>query len=229
MAINPETSSSADVFGTSLTIAKPSGTVEGDVLVAIVQATDPDTAITGPSGWTVIDEIRVDPSGTFFRHSTWYKVAGASEPADYTWSGADTHWDGLITRWSGVDNSTPIDVQGTESEGESTSPNGTGVTTVTDDAMLLYLEGNRDASVTNTPPTGMTEFVENNGRLTESLAYEEITTAGATGDRTGTLSASDTWAATLVALRPADVEVSDLNVRVWRANPEHTSPEVEVA
>jgi hypothetical protein len=68
---------------TSVTVDKPSGTAEGDLLLAQVKLT-PRT-VTGPSGWQ-----RLLPEPSFAGYPDyWYKVAGASEPSTYqwTWSG----------------------------------------------------------------------------------------------------------------------------------------------
>lgn len=203
MAIVAESASSTNVFGDTLTITKPSGTVSGDVLVAVVGNQAGDDAITGPSGWTEVQQARAAENSIIWRHSVWYLVAGGSEPADYGWSSISTHWGGGIVRFSGVDNGTVEDATATNNSGASTSPTGTGLTTVTDGAMLVYCPTWRDAAAVLTPPTGMTEQYEVNSRIGVSEATEEIATAQATGSRTGTLDASQSWYVTMMALKPA--------------------------
>lgn len=62
------------------TIAKQSGTVDGDILVIRVQAQDPAAQVTsGPSGFTLVGR---DGCNTFSSW-TYYKTA-ASEPASYS-------------------------------------------------------------------------------------------------------------------------------------------------
>lgn len=90
---------------TSITVAKPSGVIENDLMYAVIQQTNADV-VTGPSGWARID----GGSGNDF--SSWYKVAGASEPVDYTWTAASAKWAGAIVAYSGVDTSDPLDVTG---------------------------------------------------------------------------------------------------------------------
>ncbi len=73
---------SDDTAGHSeLTVAKPNGTVENDVMIAII-AVDKDQVNT-PSGWTLRDTIAHDSS---YDIVTLTKLAGASEPADYTFT-----------------------------------------------------------------------------------------------------------------------------------------------
>jgi hypothetical protein len=71
---------------TSLLCGKPTGTVEGDIMFALVSyrgAAIGDTINSIPSGWST----PALASETSARESSWlyWKVAGASEPADYTW------------------------------------------------------------------------------------------------------------------------------------------------
>lgn len=75
------------------TCDKPSGTAEGMLLLAFVRIANilPGTDasnVTPPSGWTFL-RLDSDSAGNPFRsHSiVYYKIAGASEPVDYTWSG----------------------------------------------------------------------------------------------------------------------------------------------
>ena len=66
----------------SINIAKPSGTVAGDVLVSCLASNGTKVAATGiPAGWTQIAAVL---QGTSTRAFGYYKVAGASEPASYT-------------------------------------------------------------------------------------------------------------------------------------------------
>src|SRR3954471_596162 len=70
---------------TSLTINKPAGVVAGDVMVAAVGANG-NTPITPPSGWSSTGLY----NATAWSNTAWiqvaFKVAGASEPASYSWA-----------------------------------------------------------------------------------------------------------------------------------------------
>jgi hypothetical protein len=75
--------------GTSLTLAKPTGVVAGDVMIANI-ALRGGTATQFPSlsGWTnVTTPVDFEGGGAHHRCALLYKVAGASEPASYTLPG----------------------------------------------------------------------------------------------------------------------------------------------
>lgn len=84
----------------SITITKPSGTVENDVLVAFVTFNEAgnETFDVVPSGWTATtDYTGNDGFGIF------YKVAGDSEPSNYTWETTGTvYLGGSMYRISGA-------------------------------------------------------------------------------------------------------------------------------
>lgn len=91
----------------SITLNKPTGTVSGDVLVAHI-GTSNGPALTTPSGWTQIPNlagiINADQ-----RLVSYYKVAGGSEPASYTFTtGATDGIAGGIAAYTGVDTTAPI-------------------------------------------------------------------------------------------------------------------------
>src|SRR3954451_12371689 len=89
---------------TSLTINKPAGVVAGDVMIAAVGANG-NTSITAPAGWS---------STGLYNAAAWtntggiqvpFKVAGASEPASYSWAlGTTRPAAGTIVDYIGVDN-----------------------------------------------------------------------------------------------------------------------------
>ncbi len=91
--------------GTSLVVAKPGGTASGDLLLAFFTSNSQNC--TPPSGFTEIaDEVT-----EVFRSQVFYKVAGGSEPANYTFSVAAAA--PLIVSLMclrGVDTSDPIDI-----------------------------------------------------------------------------------------------------------------------
>lgn len=83
MAIAVQSSSSSNVAtATSTTINKPSGVVSGDYLFAAIghEVTSGQTINSVPSDWTLI-EANVNNAAL----STYFKVAGGSEPASYQW------------------------------------------------------------------------------------------------------------------------------------------------
>jgi len=93
---------------TSLGIARPAGSVAGDLLIAAI-ALDGDSAnsLSPPSGWTLVNAGN-NANGSVGLGVFW-KIAGNSEPAQYTfaWSGSEQAY-GWIMRFSGHDAASPI-------------------------------------------------------------------------------------------------------------------------
>ena len=119
---------------TTLTITKPSGTVDGDLLIA--QIGTPGNSINTPAGWTLIK------IGSNFGVSRLFsKQAGASEPATYSWtigatSGTQDSASGGIMRISGHNPSNPVDLVNNRS-GNSDTPQTYGGTASTEFALRL--------------------------------------------------------------------------------------------
>lgn len=90
--------------GTSVTANKPTGITSGMLLLACM--TTNDQAVTAPTGWT---EFQNDKGTNAFRNRLFYKVAGGSEPASYTFSvSAAAPLVLSITGWANADPTNPI-------------------------------------------------------------------------------------------------------------------------
>lgn len=174
---------------TSMTIDKPTGTVEGDFMLATVAISS--TATASISGWTRIspnpvanDPIFCAPSVvTHTSVHTFYKFAGASEGASYsaTWTGP-TYGAGGITTYKGVDSTTPIDTspngycaQNGDSGGTVMFSSSAGLSTVTNNARVIGVWAQRTSngnpnsiSESALPPSypAMTERVKTNSAAT---------------------------------------------------------------
>ncbi len=68
----------------SITLTKPTGTAEGDRLVAIIAANSSSETYTAPAGFTLLGTL-----SSVMKISVWEKEAGASEGASYSWSRAN--------------------------------------------------------------------------------------------------------------------------------------------
>ncbi len=204
-----------------LTIAKPTGTVLNDVMIASFgfRTNQPglstDIAITPPAGWTLVR--RLDNPGTPNTDSglvVYRKVAGASEPASYQWAfsctltcatnGFQAAAGGIVT-FSGVNTTTPIDVEAgrntTATLGDQTTPS---VTTTVPNTMLVTSHSYATAGPW-TPPTGMTEAVDVlAGNLSTEMSYVPQAALGLTGTKQATPAPEDDAGnAHILALRPA--------------------------
>lgn len=203
-----ESSATASGSSSTLDINKPTGTVEGDLLVAHLYAiTGGDSLpdITAPTGWTF---IRKDSLGNNRSQGLFYKVAGASEPSSYTFSDLDdSRGDvvanvGAISRISGVDTTSPIDVHGGQTE-TGTSVTAPDITTAVGDALILHLGAINNGS-TFTPPTGYTEEYDHaqGTSAAQEGSWDTQASAGSTGTASATASSSGFWIAAHVAIAP---------------------------
>ena len=195
-----------------LTITKPTGVVTGDVMIASFAQVNSLTVPTAPTGWTLIDGRSL--SGTTNRYaSIFYKVAGGSEGANYTFTvpiGTTVTVIGAIVDFSGVDGTTPFDVaNGVISvQASQTGVAATTKTTVTaNGAVVMFGMAAVSAPTwrgwTTTSPGALSELYDYQGTgTTIGAAWALKPTAGATGAGAATLSSAERNGGILIALRP---------------------------
>lgn len=171
-----------------ISMSKPTGTADGDVLFACYGNTSSDTTSITLSGWTPID-LNTAGGGSANTFAAWYKVA-SSEPGTYTFdntgSSANNTSASIITL-RGVDTSNPLDVAYVEGSHfirvqNDATPNVPDITTVTNGALVVYCAHTTGGTTTTaiTPATNydeQTEVIQNN-RYQET-ATRIIATAGA--------------------------------------------------
>ncbi len=192
---------SAVKSGGNVTVSVPSGTLDNDVMVAIVvsAAIDLDTP---PSGWT----LREQQTGTQPTFAVWTRVA-SSEPASYTWSGANADVGAILT-FRGVSTANPFDIDGAAGPTTSTAATAPSITTSNANAMVIAMQCVNDAAAPTTPPSGMTERVDESAgggnNFSMSVATVLQAAAGASGAKAfGAYGFSATWRAYTMALRSA--------------------------
>jgi hypothetical protein len=211
-----------------LTINKPAGTVANDVMVAAIAFNHDSVVITPPAGWTLVR--RVENTDAILGLEVHYRVAGASEPASYTWlattgSANFQYVVGGIQSFSGVDTVSPIDVDAGQCTPQPT-PCGSSslthatpdVTTTVSDTMLVTAH-TYESSNTWTPPAGMTEAYDQAALATPTTDgmsiegnYQQQVAAGATGAKTATAAGtSDDGVTHILALKPAPPLPGDFN------------------
>ena len=197
----------------SLAISRPTGTSAGDVLVAAVSVDGGSgTSISAPSGWTLIQ--RTNNSSTI-GVASYYRVAGAGEPASYTWTiGGSMPAAGSISAYSNVSVSNVLD-PATASENTG---NGT---TLTANSVATTATYTQVVAVYATVPS--TTFTAGSGMALEASARylgggpsmmtsnDQVITAGNTGNKTATAT-SGVWAAQLFGLRSNPVDVYSIDV-----------------
>lgn len=220
------TATSGTSTGTTLTIAKPTGVVAGDVmLVSIAMSDDNDALDTNPSltGWSLV--AGADLAGITERWgAVLYKVAGASEPASYifTLDAQSTAAVGSIVAFSGVDVTGgvtatgaaggPFDVDpGSLTVTDAATASAASITTVSANAAVIMLAQSAGDNptysgwTTATSPGALTELSDfgtaSNEQASVGIAWAIKTTAGSTGIGSVTLTPSERSGGILVALK----------------------------
>ena len=193
---------------TSMVITKPAGTVLNDLLIATV-STQNDTTISPPAGWTQLGQLTEQNDVTM---GFWYRVAGGSEPASYTftWTQSERS-NGAILRYSGVDPAAPIDASAI-TNGDNSSPTAPAVTTTVSNAMVVRLFGAEgeglESPVSDTYPPATTGryAIETacgcSRSVTSAGADATQASAGSSGTAAFSITAGNQWVAATVALTP---------------------------
>jgi len=207
MGFRSSTSTGTSAGTSSFTMNKPSGVVDGDLLLAFTECGRESSrgAQVGPSGWVnlVSNNQETGPSHNL---QCWVKIATASEPASYTWTNsAGGAWAGVILAYD--DRTTGgATASGAESTLDTTLTND-GVTTTVADSIVVYAYAvNESASPTRIPVTAhasTTKRGEANSTTTAigmgvTVCDESRPTAGATGSRNATTAggnSTNTWIA----------------------------------
>jgi hypothetical protein len=196
---------------TSLPVPVPTNIIAGDMMIAMVTPETANATITAPSGWTRLFGDHNDQSFQYTL-SIYWKVAGASEPASYSWSvasGSPTfscsllavyHDSGggiLQNAFANVDNASATN---------SVTPT---VTTTTGNALIVAMwRATNNYFATGLPTTDSLVFRNNNGVPTlRAMQFQKCNAtvftqvaAGTTPTRTATLSNPTTTEAFQIAL-----------------------------
>ena len=210
---------------TSLIISKPSGVVQNDILIVNIASRGNNIAPTS-SGWTLLRSSAL--GGSTIRYgSVLYKIAGASEPASYTFAlgSGSTGGAGAILAFSGVDVTNPFDVSpGTIASGSTTAVSASAITTVTPNAAIILLGQaagtNGGASIswsntayrTATSPGALTELYDNQQttiRASVGAAWAFKPANGSTGAGSATITTAVANGGLLIALRPKSQSTTD--------------------
>jgi type II secretory pathway pseudopilin PulG len=197
--------------GTSVTVTAPSGISSGDLLIAAV-STDGSTSgsLASPAGWTLLD--RGSDSATQVTLGVWYKIAGASEPANYTftWTGNEQAY-GWIMRFTGHNSSTPINTSAFQA-GTSTSstPPCPSVTTTVANTMIVRIGAFDRALITVDSPglSGHTTITmdrsnTNSNACSGGAGYKQQAAIGASGTVNFALTGAENYRTVTIAIAPA--------------------------
>lgn len=191
-----ETMMSADAV--SAVITKPAGTVDGELLIAIVTTAEGLlTNNTAPAGWTTFIDNANDGALVWKPNtSVFYKFA-SSEPSNYTFSfSVPTRGALQVLRFDKADPTTPL-TAGLLTKDADTTINASGVTTTSDNSVVLTLlttaNTTRTESLLPTTPTLIANSKPaNNSGAGWIMSYRlDMPTAGSTSAESATLSGTN--------------------------------------
>lgn len=198
----------------SVTITKPSGVVDGDLMIAILYSTQNQGVgqiWSVPAGWTLVreDNLGINPYITI---STYSKVA-ASEGSSYIWNMlvALTTAGGSILRITDFNTTTPVLASsGYTASGSTTSLTFTDTVTPTNGYHLILFpiitvsssSNSLSAQAITTSNPTWTELSDNySSNLTMNLVYSTRPESTPTGDSSATASVTCTsWGAQKIVI-----------------------------
>lgn len=210
IAFRSAASASAGSGALTLSVPRPAGTAEFDVMVASIGFRPNTAVITPPAGWTLVRRID-NANATANSLAVYWKMAEATEPASYAWTfNTSTGSAGGILSFVNVDTVNPIDVENGQNTPNGLAHAAPSVTTTRRDEMIVSAHG-FSSSATWTPPAGLTEAVDiasetvpNCCGIAIAVNYGLQSAAGSTGALTATASGdADVGNAQTLALRPA--------------------------
>lgn len=170
------------IASSTVKVNKPTGTQEGDLMVAFIMAASSGVTPTYPSGWT---QAILDTTGNN-SGAVAYKIAGASEPSTYNFTVGGSF--GRVVQIVTIRNASNLTV-GSYDEVTGSTITAPSITAVGNGILLGWfaIEG----SVTlNTAPSGMTQAIQTTGGPT-CWAYYQPSSAGSTGNKSLVASGSN--------------------------------------
>ena len=190
---------SASTATDSRTVSRPSGVVAGDLLLASLEVDADPVTVTGPAGWTLLqDTVAGAGTASAFHAQMWYRVAGSAEPGSYTWSVNQPVWTDVgLVAYKNVNASAPIDVSAGRDAGTTSQPQTSGITTTSANDLVVAMFVNYNFGTWTAGP-GMTGRYDFDSNLAEDgLAAA----AGPVAPRTATNTTAGPTTAQVVALR----------------------------
>ncbi len=201
-------SSSATTARADVTLARPAGLADGDVVIAQINADLRPSMKQVPAGWTSVlpSNLPISTGATVF---AYYRVVtnAATEPTTWTWElSAPQKWGAGVTAYRGVDTTTVFDgpaVTRTDTTYKATTITLPAITTTRPGAMLVSAIGTDAMTVGTTLTPGWTSRFQEAGGQYAELADQTLPTAGTTDTTTWTLNPARAATAWARPLRPA--------------------------
>ncbi len=189
---------------TIVTLLKPTGVVANDVMIAAIHSGwCGANTIVPPAGWTLINSTSNTGPGcgstsTQILLATYYKVAGASEPSAYIFTGTSSQYlVGGISAYTGVNISSPINASSSFGAQEACAnivANSVTTTAACTRLVSVFVCSVNSSATNIVPPVSLTERLDVGntgnhpwGNENLEISDESISTAGATGNRSAAL------------------------------------------
>ncbi|MCG8448027.1 MAG: hypothetical protein MI725_00415, partial [Pirellulales bacterium] len=194
------------IGSTSTAINTPTGTNEGDLLVAVVAA-DGNDPIAPPAGW---NQIAMSVSSNRVAMGVWWKLASNNEAAahTFTWAPSNEQSFGWIMRFTGHDPTNPIHASAVDT-GPSGSPVNPAVSTSVNNCMILRIGGfdDDDVSVGDTGLAGhttinMDKSHSGHGTVSGGAGYIVQPSAGSSGVANFSLGGPEEYVTVTIAIAP---------------------------
>lgn len=175
----------------ALTATEPTGTVNGDTILAIVSVNSSTTVHGGPAGWTAVGAQLNDAVGG--RVSVW-RISRTGSAPSLTWTGpgAGNVSDITLLTYSGAATSgTIIDDFSMSNVTGVTSANSPSVSaTILGDVLVCFMQDGDGAVLSDTKPTGMTARQDTDTNAINLVADLVLGATGATGTKSWTFTQS---------------------------------------
>lgn len=199
IAIRGTAQSNASSSSTSTTVTKPTGVISGDFLLAIIVHDGTADVITA-SGWTLAAAY---VSGSDINGALYYKVAGGSEPANYTFSTVSSHAIAAsIVAYTNVVTAQPFDGTPTLQANAASTSMATASAWASSTAGRAAFMGGVTNNTSVTPPGGMSELIDAGATGIRVYVADEALVASGQVARTATIASSFASVAATVVLRP---------------------------
>jgi hypothetical protein len=185
----------------SFTINKPTGTLEGHLMVAFLNTDSTQGRTwTPPSGWTETLDPAIAPSIT-----VCYKVAGASEGASYTWTlSGPGNASGIICTYANAVWDTVGTMSTTNASGVQTAP---AITLAASGSTLFAYFAATGASRTWSSPSSGLVLVDENTTSTapDFILYSQANVgSGSSGTKSATINTTTgNLGCVLAAIKPS--------------------------
>ena len=188
----------------------------GDILylMAFVRDVDDTASITTATGWAAVTGFPAD-RGTSARYWLWWKRAASGSETNPVIDFSGTTGDSYYVVWTFrgcITSETPHEVLGTPTTGTADPASLTGITSLTDNSLIVVLlmgedNNNSACTTTGTNPADYTELYDETTTGADAmscLSYAARSTAGATGTISVDFNTAVPvgWGAVVMALKP---------------------------